>query len=108
MALLKPNKRPYRVWRRHGIYKLASPAEKTSMGYFFTYFYVFSKGEQVKIKLTNLKFSTNASLDMFFTDWESLVIGRRDYPMRLSLFISLSCYTQILYACINLCRPYIR
>ena len=56
----------------HGIYKLAIPAEKTSMEYVFTcfyIFYVFSKGDQVKIKLTNLKFSTNASLDMFFNYW---------------------------------------
>ena len=50
-------------------------------------FKLFSKGDQVKLKLTNLKFLTTNSLGYFSLFRGEVAIGRRDYFFHLKLFI---------------------
>ena len=50
-------------------------------------FKLFSKGDQVKVKLTNLKFLTTNSLGYFSLFRGEVAIGRRDYFFHLKLFI---------------------
>ena len=46
-------------------------------------FKLFSKGEQLKVKLANLKFSKIRDGPWFLLFWGGLVIGGRDYcPVR--------------------------